>query len=58
MYDPNMRNVKGETTLKIEKRRFAEKTLKHLLVGSQMDGIKFASEVSAISLIFTHYERT
>lgn len=44
--------------MKIEKRRFAEKALKHLLVGSQMDGIKFASEVSAISLTFTRYDRT
>ncbi len=51
------KNVKGETTLKIENRRFAEKALRHLLVGSQMDGIKFASEVSAISLIFTQYDR-
>jgi len=43
--------------LKIENRRFAEKALKYLLVGSQMDGIKFTSEVSAISLTFTHYDR-
>ncbi|MGF9943025.1 hypothetical protein ABEX44_07130 [Priestia megaterium] len=43
--------------LKIENRRFAEKALTYLLVGSQMDGIKFESEVSAISLTFTHYDR-
>lgn len=52
-----VKTLKGETTLKIENQRLAEKALKYLLVGSQMDGIKFTCEVSAISLTFTHYDR-
>ena len=52
-----IKTLKGTTTLKIENQRLAEKALQYLLVGSQMDGIRFTCEVSAISLTFTHYDR-
>ncbi|MCM3021192.1 hypothetical protein M3582_24170 [Priestia megaterium] len=43
--------------MKIEERKFAERVLKHLLIGSQLDGVKFGINSSTTLLYFTNYNR-
>ncbi|WP_245671057.1 hypothetical protein [Pseudobacillus wudalianchiensis] len=41
--------------MKIEEKEFAEKVLKHLCMGSQIDGIRFG--LKSPLLYFMHYDR-
>ncbi|MBU8753791.1 hypothetical protein [Priestia megaterium] len=43
--------------MKIEDQKFAERVLKHLLIGSQIDGLKFGINSSTTLLYFTNYNR-
>ncbi|MEH7020602.1 hypothetical protein COD13_30565 [Priestia megaterium] len=43
--------------MKLENQKFAEKVLKYLLIGSQVDGIKFGLDGSTTILYFTNYSR-
>ena len=43
--------------MKLEDQKFAEKALKYLLIGSQVDGIKFGLDGSTTLLYFINYSR-
>ncbi len=43
--------------LKKKHKLFAEKTLKHLSIGANVDGLQFGLSPATIKIYFTHYER-
>lgn len=43
--------------MKVEKKEFAEKALKHLCIGSQIDGIRFGLHSSTTLLYFMNYDK-
>ncbi|MEK4752654.1 hypothetical protein MKX72_09175 [Priestia sp. FSL R5-0597] len=43
--------------MKIEDKTFTERILKHLLIGSQIDGVKFGTDNAITLLYFTNYTR-
>lgn len=43
--------------MKIEDKKFAERVLKHLLISSQIDGVKFGLNSSVTLLYFTNYNK-
>jgi hypothetical protein len=49
--------MRGGGMMELEDKQFAEKALKYLFVGSQIDGIKFGLSSATTLLYFMHYDR-
>ncbi len=53
--DIDWNEMKGVLMTNIENKQFAEKALKYIFIGSQLDGMKFGPGPGAILIRFQHY---